>query len=193
MDATGPRGTSDGAGRGTASPRQDGDIAPTDRLRLLVLSDTHLGGDLAPLPAEVWDEVEACDAILHAGDVVTDDLLAALRARRPVHAVLGNNDHALVGALPDRLEIVLGGVRVAMVHDSGARTGRARRMRRWFPDAGVVVFGHSHEPVDEEGEDGQRLFNPGSAVQRRRQPRRTLGVLELAGGAVLDHRIVPLA
>jgi putative phosphoesterase len=157
-----------------------------------VLSDTHLRGDLAPLPTEVWDEVEACDAVLHAGDVVTDDLLAALRARRPVHAVLGNNDHALVGALPDRLELELGGVRVAMVHDSGARAGRARRMRLWFPDADVVVFGHSHEPVDEAGEDGQRLFNPGSAVQRRRQPRRTLGVLELAGGAVLHHRIVPL-
>ena len=157
-----------------------------------MLADTHLRADLAPLPPEVWDEVEGSDAVLHAGDVVTDDLLAALRARRPVHAVLGNNDHTLVGRLPDRLELVLGGVRVAMVHDSGARAGRARRLRRWFPTADVVVFGHSHEPVDEVGEGGQRLFNPGSAVQRRRQPRRTLGVLELAGGAVVDHRIVPL-
>lgn len=141
----------------------------------------------------MWDEVEACDAVLHAGDVVTADLLTALRARRPVHAVLGNNDHALVGALPDRLEVELAGVRVAMVHDSGARTGRARRMKRWFPDAAVVVFGHSHDPVDEAGEDGQRLFNPGSAVQQRRQPRRTLGVLELADGDVVGHRIVPVS
>lgn len=157
-----------------------------------MLADTHLRADLAPLPPGVWDELEACDAVLHAGDVVTDDLLAALRARRPVHAVLGNNDHALAGSLPDRLELELAGVRVAMVHDSGARGGRSRRMHRWFPDADVVVFGHSHEPVDEVGEGGQRLFNPGSAVQRRRQPRRTLGVLELAAGAVVGHRIVPL-
>ena len=107
--------------------------------------------------------------------------------------MLGNNDLTLVGALPDRIEVELAGVRVAMVHDSGARTGRARRMRRWFPEAGVVVFGHSHEPVDEPGEDGQRLFNPGSAVQRRRQPRRTVGVLELADGAVVGHRIVPVS
>ena len=120
------------------------------------------------------------------------DLLDALRARRPLHAVLGNNDHGLVGTLPDRLEIVLAGVRVAMVHDSGARDGRAGRMRRWFPDSHVVVFGHSHEPVDAEGDGGQRLFNPGSAVQRRRQPRRTVGVLELADGAVVGHEIVPL-
>ena len=158
-----------------------------------MLADTHLRADLAALPHEVWDELETCDAVLHAGDVVTDDLLAALRARRPVHAVLGNNDHDLVGALPDRLEVELAGVRVAMVHDSGARAGRARRMRRWFPTADVVVFGHSHDPVDELGEDGQHLFNPGSAVQRRRQPRRTLGVLELAAGAVVGHHIVPLS
>ena len=140
----------------------------------------------------MWDQVEACDAVLHAGDVVTADLLDALRARRPVHAVLGNNDHALVGVLPDRLELELGGVRVAMVHDSGARAGRERRMRRWFPGAQVVVFGHSHEPVDAEGVDGQRLFNPGSAVQRRRQPRRTVGVLELSGGRVVRHEILPV-
>jgi len=163
-----------------------------DALRLLVLADTHLRGDLSALPAEVWDHVEACDAVLHAGDVVTADLLHALRARRPVHAVLGNNDHALVGVLPDRLELELAGVRVAMVHDSGSRAGRERRMRRWFPAADVVVFGHSHEPVDSVGEDGQRLFNPGSAVQRRRQPRRTIGLLALAAGAVVGHEIVPV-
>ena len=146
------------------------------------------------LPAEVWDEVEASDAVLHAGDVVTADLLDALRARRPVHAVLGNNDHALVGRLPDRLEVELAGVRVAMVHDSGARAGRAAGgCAGGSPTPTVVVFGHSHEPVDELGEDGQRLFNPGSAVQRRRQPRRTVGVLELADGAVVGHRIVPLS
>ena len=170
---------------------QDGTIT-TRPLRLLVLADTHLREDLSALPPEVWDEVEACDVVLHAGDVVTADLLAALRARRPVHAVLGNNDRELVGALPDRIELELGGVRVAMVHDPGARTGRARRLKRWFPDAEVVVFGHSHEPVDEAGEGGQRLFNPGSAVQRRRQPRRTVGVLELAAGVVVGHRIVPV-
>jgi putative phosphoesterase len=162
------------------------------QLRLLVLADTHLRTDLSALPVEVWDHVEACDAVLHAGDVVTADLLEALRARRPVHAVLGNNDHALAGALPDRLELELAGVRLAIVHDSGARAGRERRMRRWFPGADVVVFGHSHEPVDALGEDGQRLFNPGSAVQRRRQPHRTIGLLALAGGAVVGHEIVPV-
>jgi putative phosphoesterase len=161
-------------------------------VRALVLADTHLRSDLSRLPAAVWDAVEEAEVVLHAGDVVTGDLLDALRRRRPVHAVLGNNDRDLVGRLPDRLTVELGGVRVAMVHDSGARGGRERRMRRWFPEADVVVFGHSHEPVDAEGEDGQRLFNPGSAVQRRRQPERTIGRLVFEGGAVVEHEIVPL-
>jgi predicted phosphodiesterase len=90
------------------------------------------------------------------------------------------------------MEVRLGGVPVAMVHDSGARAGRERRLRRWFPDAGVVVFGHSHEPVDAVGVDGQRLFNPGSAMQRRRQPERTMGWLVLEGGRVAEHEIVAL-
>lgn len=157
-----------------------------------MLADTHLRGDLSTLPPEVWDMVDGCDAVLHAGDVVTGDLLDALRERRPVHAVLGNNDTALVGTLPDRIELELAGVRVAMVHDSGHRSGRERRMRRWFPDADIVVFGHSHIPIDAEGEDGQRLFNPGSAVQRRRQPHRTAGVVELRDGTIVRHEIVPL-
>jgi putative phosphoesterase len=161
-------------------------------VRALVLADTHLRADLSPLPPAVWDAVEDADVVLHAGDLVTGDLLGALRRLRPVHAVLGNNDRALAGALPDRLAMTLGGVRVAMVHDSGARAGRERRMRRWFPEAQVVVFGHSHVPVDEVGVDGQRLFNPGSAVQRRRQPERTMGRLVLDGGVVVQHEIIPL-
>lgn len=162
-------------------------------VRVLVLADTHLGADLAKLPAEVWSQLDRCDVVLHAGDVVTRDLLDALGERAPVHAVLGNNDGSLVGWLPDRLELELGGVRVGMVHDSGTKAGRERRMRRWFPGTDLVVFGHSHEPVDSFGVDGQRLFNPGSAVQRRRQPQRTIGLLELSGGRIAAHRIIPVS
>jgi putative phosphoesterase len=161
-------------------------------VRALVLADTHLGADLSKLPDEVWQQLDRADVVLHAGDVVTNELLAALAERVPVHAVLGNNDTALIGRLPDRIEIELEGVRIGMVHDSGAKRGREARMRRWFPRADLVIFGHSHEPVDAEGIDGQRLFNPGSAVQRRRQPHKTLGLLELAGGEITRHEIVPL-
>ncbi|MEZ5141453.1 MAG: metallophosphoesterase family protein [Acidimicrobiales bacterium] len=160
--------------------------------RVAVLADTHLRPGGRPLPEPVWAQVRAADVVLHAGDVVCGELLDELASVTTVHAVLGNNDVGLERRLPDRLELVLGGVRIAMVHDSGARRGRPDRLRRWFPRAGLVVFGHSHEPVDEVGVDGQRLFNPGSPTQRRRQPRCTMGVLELAEGAVRAARILPI-
>jgi uncharacterized protein len=112
-----------------------------------------------------------------------------LEALAETYAVLGNNDRDLRGLLPESRLLELGGVRVAMVHDSGSRAGRPRRLRRRFPDADLVVFGHSHVPVDEVGEEEQLLFNPGSPTQRRSQPHRSFGRLRLGGGQVLSHRI----
>ena len=162
-------------------------------LRVAVLSDTHLRGGIERLPQAAVDEIDRADAVLHAGDVLDGDALDAFTALvgpKPLHVVLGNNDHELIRRLPDRLEVELAGVRIAMVHDTGARAGREHRMRRWFPTADVVVFGHSHEPWAAEGDPGQLLFNPGSAVQRRRQPHHTMGVLELGGGRVLRHEVL---
>jgi putative phosphoesterase len=162
-----------------------------EQVMVAVLADTHMKpGRATALPPLVVDELGRCDVILHAGDLLTAEVLEELAGYAPVHAVLGNNDHDLVGRLPERLELDVGGVAVAMVHDSGARKGRPARLRRWFPAADLVVFGHSHEPVDEAGEDGQRLFNPGSPTQRRRQPHPTMGLLTLGGGRIRSHRIV---
>jgi len=168
-------------------------------LRVVVLADTHLRtmlsgrrGTARQLPEAVWARLHGADAILHAGDVLDAGVLDLLRQQAPVHAVLGNNDLTLVGVLPITRTVVLGGVRIGMIHDSGAAAGRAARLRRRFPDADIVVFGHSHAPVDEFGLGGQLLFNPGSATQRRAQPLTTLGELHLANGVLIDHRILPL-
>ena len=160
-------------------------------MRVLVVSDTHRSAsDERPLPDPVLDELALADVVLHAGDVTSRALLDRLAGRAPVHAVLGNNDDATLVDLPERLELELDGLRVAMVHDSGASKGREGRMRRWFPEADVVVFGHSHLPIDDEGQDGQRLFNPGSPTQRRRQPEPSFGVLEIADGRLVRHEVV---
>lgn len=160
-------------------------------MRVLVISDTHMRPGLArDLPEVVWAAAEGADTILHAGDVVTRDLLDALAERAPVHAVLGNNDTALVGFLPEVLELALGGVAVGMIHDSGPTAGRPARMRRRFPGADLVVYGHSHIPFAGEGVDGQILFNPGSPTERRRQPHHTYGLLDLVDGEIVDRRIV---
>ena len=107
-----------------------------------------------------------------------------------MHAVLGNNDVRLRGVLPEQLVVELDGVRVGMVHDSGSTKGRAARVRRRFPTCDVVVFGHSHAPVDEEGLDGQWLLNPGSPTQRRLQPHPSFALLDFADGHLAGHRIV---
>ncbi|MFL6205995.1 MAG: metallophosphoesterase family protein [Acidimicrobiales bacterium] len=164
-------------------------------MRVLALSDTHLTqASLRRMPPEVWTMADAADVILHAGDVIDAAVLDALGERAPVHAVLGNNDRGL--RLPEVVELELAGVALAMVHDSGARAGRARRMARRFPGARVVLFGHSHDPLLEEGDAGQLLVNPGSPTQRRRQPVHTVATLELRDGSVAEARLVevgPLA
>ena len=162
-------------------------------MRVVVLADTHLRpGRDKRLPDAAYDAVHDADLILHAGDVVTRDLLDELGGFAPVRAVLGNNDIGLTGVLPETDAFDVDGVRVAMIHDSGPRAGRERRMKKRFPDAAVVVFGHSHIPWNDTGIDGQVLFNPGSAVDRRAQPHRTLGVLDLGDGRIRERRIVEL-
>jgi putative phosphoesterase len=165
-------------------------------LRVLVLADTHAPAHrVDELVDRLRPELDRADVVLHAGDVTDRAVLDALRRFGAVHAVRGNNDHAL--RLPDRRVVRLAGCDVAMVHDSGPSTGRARRLRAWFPDADVVVFGHSHLPWHETDvrDDGhvQRHVNPGSPTQRRMAPQCTVAWLHLAGGRVVDvdHVAVP--
>lgn len=155
-----------------------------------VLADTHVrehGG--VTLPRRAWDVVAACDLVLHAGDIVSAAFLERLRAVAPVRAVRGNNDTTLL-SLPETEQFTLDAVRVAMIHDSGARRGREQRIHRRFPDADLVVFGHSHIPWDTTGVGSQRLFNPGSATLRRRQPHRTMGVVRVDGHEITTELVV---
>jgi uncharacterized protein len=160
-------------------------------LRVVVLADTHLRRSWPNrrLPAAAVQHLTTADVILHAGDITEPEHLDELARYAPVHAVLGNNDPELVGRLATTLELELAGVRLGMLHDSGPARGRERRLHARFPTADVVVFGHSHIPWNRRGVDGQLLFNPGSPTERRRQPHRTIGVLELAAGGVADARI----
>jgi putative phosphoesterase len=160
---------------------------------VVVLADTHIRrGSARRLPPEVYAALERADLVLHAGDVVTGALLEELAGFAPTLAVLGNNDAELVGRLPGERVFSVDGLQIAMVHDSGARKGREARLRRRFPTADLVVFGHSHIPVDLPGLDGQHLFNPGSPTERRSQPVHTFGRLRIAEGRLISHEIVAL-
>jgi uncharacterized protein len=157
----------------------------------VVLADTHAPRRWRSCPAPVAERLRGADLILHAGDVCTATVLDELAGYAPVRAVRGNNDGPEVAAwgAPDALQLDLGGFRLAMVHDSGPAAGRPGRLRRRFPDADLVIFGHSHVPLD-HAEAGQRIFNPGSPTDRRRQPLGTVGELVIDGGRLLAAAIV---
>jgi putative phosphoesterase len=160
-------------------------------MRVVVVSDTHAPRRWRSCPPAVAEHLRDADLILHAGDVCVPGVLDELVAFAPVHVVCGNNDGPDVVAwgAPETLELEIDGLRVAMIHDSGAKTGRTTRMRRRFPTADLVVFGHSHIPLDRTG-DGVRIFNPGSPTDRRSQPHGTIGLLDIADGVLTDARIV---
>jgi putative phosphoesterase len=160
-------------------------------VRVAVLSVTHAPRRWRSCPPAVAAQLNGVDLILHAGDACTPEVLDELAAFAPVRAVLGNNDTAEVAArgVPQTLRLDLDGLRVALLHDAGPAAGRAARMRRRFPDAELVVFGHSHIPLDLTA-DGLRLFNPGSPTDRRRQPHGTMGLLEIQEGQLTAARIV---
>jgi putative phosphoesterase len=177
----------------SARGRQPPGIGQDEGVKVVVLADTHAPRRWRTCPPRVAGHLRGADLILHAGDVCTAGVLDELAAYAPVRAVRGNNDGPDVAAwgAPDTLEADLDGVRLAMVHDSGPSRGRAARLRLRFPHADLVVFGHSHIPVN-QATDGQRIFNPGSPTDRRRQPHGTLGVLDVAGGRLVAAAIVPV-
>lgn len=165
-------------------------------VKLLLIADTHLPKRARDLPAEVWSAVDDADVVIHAGDWVNLAAFEQLsqRSRRLV-ACWGNNDGEELRALmPERADVVLGGVRFSVVHETGAATGRERRMAAAYPETDVLVFGHSHIPWDTFADNGLRLLNPGSPTDRRRQPFCTYMTATAEGGALTDvelHRIAP--
>ncbi len=162
-------------------------------MNLAIISDTHLAAGVEAvegrrgLPPGTLDRLRRADAILHAGDLmrvpVLDDLVAL---GPPVHAICGNADDDDVRArLPALLMLEFEGVQVVMTHNGGPAAGRLERMRRKYPDADAVVFGHSHIPLHETSEDGAfQIFNPGSAADRRRAPKHTMGEAVVRDGAI---------
>jgi uncharacterized protein len=150
-----------------------------------IISDTHMPRGGRRLPESCVERLRACDLILHAGDVMTEEVLERMQAiGPPLLAVHGNVDSpALRARLPAERTVEAGGARIGMVHDSGAAKGRLARLRRRFPEANAVVFGHSHLPLHDEAE-GFQIFNPGSPTERRRAPAHTMGIARVEHGRV---------
>ena len=154
-------------------------------MRLGIVSDTHLPRGSRALPHDCLERLAAADAILHAGDLIELSVLELLQAiGPPVHAIRGNVDSAQLQArLPLTRMVEADGARIAMIHDAGPADGRLARMRRRFPQADAVIFGHSHIPLHEEA-GGFQIFNPGSPTERRSAPTHTMGIATVQDGRV---------
>ena len=144
--------------------------------RIGVISDTHIP-HFKEIPQAVWQHFAGVELIIHAGDLSVLSAVSELEGIAPVVAVQGNIEWEEVEqALPIKREIMVGHCRIGIVHILDHTATRARVARQEFPTARVVVYGHTHAPYNQE-HDGQLLFNPGSATDRRRQPRCSIGLL----------------
>lgn len=157
-------------------------------MRLVLISDTHIPLRARDLSARLWADVEAADVVVHAGDWVHVDLVDELEARsNRLIGCWGNNDGPVLRSrLPERADVTLDGVRMTVVHETGAAAGRESRMAARYPDTDVLVFGHSHIPWDTTATGGLRLLNPGSPTDRRRQPFCTYMTAVIESGALGD-------
>ncbi len=164
-------------------------------MKVGVVSDTHLSsGTMGRMASrlisgisETFRELEGIlsshfrdvDAVLHAGDLVDLEVISILERFGPVYAVSGNMDPGDVRArLPEKQVVELGGFKIAMMHGWGKPHGLHNQIRAEFNDVDCIVFGHTHRAFNEVV-DGVLMFNPGSALDRRFAPARSIGILHL--------------
>jgi putative phosphoesterase len=164
-------------------------------LRLVLVADTHVPKRARALPEQVWAAVGVADVVFHAGDWVSPDLLDEFEQRSTrLIGVYGNNDgDELRRRLPEKVNVTLDGVRFSMIHETGQAKGREQRCEALFPDADVLVFGHSHIPWDTVAPGGLRLLNPGSPTDRRRQPVCTYMTAVVVNGSLGDVQLVEVS
>jgi putative phosphoesterase len=161
-------------------------------VEIAIISDTHMPRGPRRLPPSCVQRLRAADLIVHAGDLSTVAVLDELRALGEVVAVHGNvDDAALRATLPASTTVIADRHHLAITHDGGPARGRLERLRRRFPDADAVIFGHSHIPLHERAPDGFQILNPGSPTERRRAPERAMLVFDLENGEVAPQ-FVPL-
>ena len=149
-------------------------------MKIGVISDTHIKNPDRLLPNEVFEAFEGVDLILHAGDILIEEVLLQLKAIAPVEAVCGNNDsYEIYQKYGMRKLITVGDKKIGLTHGTGRERTQINAYGEFFDDqVDCVVFGHSHIPFNEMV-NGVLLFNPGSATQRRFQPRHSVGILHV--------------
>jgi putative phosphoesterase len=157
-------------------------------MRLGIISDTH--GQLRPQVFEVFAGV---DHILHGGDVGPLTVLEELEAIAPVTAVYGNTDGMDVRArLPDVARVRLDGFRIVVTHGDQFGSPTPEKLNAAFPEAEIIVFGHTHRPLLTLVDTVVTVMNPGGAGPRRFDLSPSVGIMELEPGIPPRARLVSL-
>lgn len=158
-------------------------------MRIGVISDTH--GLLRP---EVFEVFEGVDHILHAGDIGPPDIITELEAIAPVTAVHGNTDgHDIRARVRDTARIQLDGFDIVVTHGHllGV-TPTPALLHEEYPEADIIIFGHTHRPLLETVDVVVTVMNPGGAGARRFDLPASVGIIELEPGIPPRGRLVPL-
>ena len=171
-----------------------------ERLRIGLISDTHIPEARPELWPEVFTTLAGVDVILHGGDIHDVIVLDQLAELAPIYSARGNGEDGSGGravAPPHaRLRyswlLDLPALRLGLTHDLPVpefppRLTVARwKQRRFATDAvDVIVFGDSHvELIDVV--DGTLCVNPGSPTYPHNLNTQlgTLGFLDIDGGRV---------
>ena len=157
-------------------------------MRLGVIADTH--GLLRP---EVFDAFAEVDHIVHAGDIGSLDLLSELEALAPVTAVYGNTDgFDLRNRLPRVARVELDGFDIVVTHGDQFGSPTPEKLNAAFPEAQILVYGHTHRPLLTIVDVVVTVMNPGSAGPRRFKIPPSVGILELEAGIPPRGRLLPL-
>ncbi|HYB43344.1 MAG TPA: metallophosphoesterase family protein [Candidatus Methylomirabilis sp.] len=160
-------------------------------MRIAVVGDTHLPRFGPVLPAALRDGLAGVELILHVGDFTGVEIPALFEVIAPLEAVAGNNDPPELAERFGRRKIVrVAGARLGLVHGDGRRGTTPDRSAAAFAGDTVdaICFGHSHAPVCERR--GSRwLLNPGSPTDRRRQPRYSYAIVEIARGRLAPRLV----
>ena len=150
-----------------------------DGVRIGVISDTH-----GLLRSEVFHHFAGVDRILHAGDIGSLEILTELEAVAPVTAVTGNTDgFELRARLPEVAELECAGCILVVVHGDQFGSPAPPVLRATYPDADIIVYGHTHRPMVDRAE-GRLVVNPGAAGPRRFDLQPSVGILTLSAAGV---------
>jgi len=145
-----------------------------------VLSDTHIPKKAKKLPEIVLRTFKSVDHIIHAGDILSIDVIMELEALAPVTAVAGNVDPPELRKLLGEKRIInFGRFRIGIFHGHGSKSNTLGRAVECFKDDVVdcIIFGHSHIPYCDYYQK-TLMFNPGSPTDKRRNKQYSFGIME---------------